>query len=253
MRTYKGKGKKGEFEMKIVFLGTGEAFGKRANTSILIDDKILLDCGNHTLMQLRKIGLNLNRIELVYISHLHADHTFGLPSLFLSSKEERRNKEIEIIAPAGIKDHIDRILDLSYKKKVDDFKFKIGMREIGEGDKIDFKGYEFTFAETVHSIDSFAVSVKTDNKLTYTSDGAHSDGVVELAKDSDLLTCEAYMEGIPGHSSILSAAKLARSSNSRMLALVHVFRGVDASREVEKAEEIFKPILLPQDLDMMWV
>jgi len=239
--------------MKVVFLGTGEAFGKRANTSILIDDKILLDCGNHALTQLRRLGLNLSKIEIIYISHLHADHTFGLPAFLLASKEERRTKDLQIFAPAGIKNYIDILLDISYKKSVDDFKFEIKTEEIHEGETKTFRGYDFSFTETVHSVDSFATSITNDRKITYTSDGAHSDGLIDLSKDSDLLICEAYLEGVPGHSSILNAAKLARSSNSKMVALVHIFRRVDPDKEIEKTGDTFKPILLPHDLDVMWV
>ncbi len=239
--------------MKVVFLGTGEAFGTRANTSILIDDRILLDCGNHALTQLRRIGLNISKIEVIYISHLHADHTFGLPAFFLASREERRTKDLRIFAPAGIKNYIDILLEISYKKSVDDFKFEIKTEEIHEGETKSFKGYDFSFAETVHSVESYATSITNDRKITYTSDGAHSDGMTELSKDSDLLICEAYLEGVPGHSSILNAAKLARSSNSKMVALVHIFRRVDPDKEIEKAGDTFKPILLPHDLDVMWV
>ena len=239
--------------MKVVFLGTGEAFGKRANTSILIDDRILLDCGNHALTQLRRIGLNLSKIEVIYISHLHADHTFGLPAFFLASREERRTKDLQIFAPKGIDDYIGTLLDISYKKSLIDFKFEIKTEEISEGDNKRFKGYEFSFVETVHSVESYATSIINDRKITYTSDGAHSDGLTDLSKDSDLLICEAYLEGVPGHSSILNAAKLARSSNSKMVALVHIFRRVDPDKEIEKAGEVFKPILLPHDLDVMWV
>jgi ribonuclease BN (tRNA processing enzyme) len=53
--------------MKVIFLGTGEAFGERANTSILVDDGILLDCGPHTVTQLMKMRFDLRKIELIYL------------------------------------------------------------------------------------------------------------------------------------------------------------------------------------------
>jgi ribonuclease BN (tRNA processing enzyme) len=65
----------------ITFLGVGEAFGQFANTSILVDGKILLECGPHTLLQLRKQQQDLKEIELVFLSHFHGDHTLGLPAL----------------------------------------------------------------------------------------------------------------------------------------------------------------------------
>ena len=89
--------------MKITFLGTGEAFGERANTSILIDDKILLDCGMQTVQQLMKLKFDLSKIEIIWISHHHADHCFGIPAFFCASKEDGRKENIEILGGAGIK------------------------------------------------------------------------------------------------------------------------------------------------------
>jgi len=57
----------------LTFLGVGEAFGQFANTSILVDGKLLLDCGPHTLLQLRKQQQDLKEIELVFLSHFHGD------------------------------------------------------------------------------------------------------------------------------------------------------------------------------------
>ena len=118
--------------MKITFLGTGEAFGKRANTSILIDDSILLDCGMHTLQQLMKLKFPISDIKLIWISHLHADHVFGLPGLLCASLEEKRKEDIEIIGCFEIKDYVEKLLFLAYNKRIDDFNFKINFINLNE-------------------------------------------------------------------------------------------------------------------------
>ena len=38
----------------------------------------MIDCGEGTQMQLRKMRLHFNKISAVFISHLHGDHCFGL-------------------------------------------------------------------------------------------------------------------------------------------------------------------------------
>lgn len=237
--------------MKVLFVGTGEAFGGKANTSILIDDKILLDCGFHTLTQLMKIGFDLNKIEIVYLTHFHADHTFGLPSLLLASQEEGRKKDLEIIGQRGVRNYVGLLLDISYKKSLKDLEFVVKIDEVE--DEKEVEGYKLKFGKMEHSIDCYAISLVKDKKVTYTGDGMPTEEVKELAKNSDLLISEAYMNGTKEHSSPLHAAKLAKDSNSKILALVHIYRKINIQKELKIIKDIFNPIIVVQDLDAIWI
>ncbi|OCT17044.1 MBL fold metallo-hydrolase [Paenibacillus pectinilyticus] len=68
--------------LQIQMLGTGSAFAKNYyNTSALIrstDVNILIDCGATTPRSLAEIGLELDQIDGILISHIHADHVGGL-------------------------------------------------------------------------------------------------------------------------------------------------------------------------------
>ena len=232
-------------KMKITFLGTGEAFSERANTSILIDDRILLDCGPHTLQQIMKFEIPLEQIKLVFISHTHADHIFGLPAFLLASREDKRKEAVEIWGLKGLRDYLGDLLDMAYRKTYEDLGFEIKVREIRG--QMKFNGYNFEFARTIHSIPSSAISITKDRKVTYTGDGKYSREVVDLAGNSDLLISEAYMGGLDTHSSIIDAAELARESNSKGLALVHICRKENLEK-IDDAKKIFEAITVPEDL-----
>ena len=45
---------------------------------------ILIDCGEGTQIALKKAGCKLSRLELLLITHFHADHIAGLPGLLLT-------------------------------------------------------------------------------------------------------------------------------------------------------------------------
>ena len=237
--------------MKITFLGTGEAFGEKANTSILIDDLILLDCGMQTVQQLMKINFHISGIKLIWGSHLHADHVFGLPAFFCASMEEGRTECIEILGCEGISGYVEKLLFLAYRKKLEDFGFKINFTEISKGGRFEFRDYVFEFAETKHSIRSLAVSVtaKDGEKVTYTGDGENTAEVVNLAVNSDLIISEAYLENMKGHSSVTGAIELFSRSGAKKLALVHVSR--KAKVNFTEISGINGNVFMPDDLEIL--
>ncbi|CAZ94572.1 ribonuclease Z [Zobellia galactanivorans] len=72
----------------------------------------LIDCGEGTQVQLRKLKLKFSRINHIFISHLHGDHFFGLPGLVSTFRLLGREKELHIYGPKGIKDAITLLLKL---------------------------------------------------------------------------------------------------------------------------------------------
>lgn len=72
--------------MRLQFLGSGDAFGSggRFNTCFLVEDvtdAFLIDCDASSLIAMRKYGIDPNRVDTVFISHLHNDHFRGLSFL----------------------------------------------------------------------------------------------------------------------------------------------------------------------------
>ncbi len=74
---------------RIIFLGVGggpvldESASKPAIALVVNNDVYLVDCGVGTAKQLLAAGLEFSQVRSVFITHLHLDHTSGLPELFL--------------------------------------------------------------------------------------------------------------------------------------------------------------------------
>jgi ribonuclease Z len=64
---------------------------------------LLIDCGEGTQIALREAGLKLSRLELLLITHFHADHVAGLPGLLLTLGNNGRETPLTIVGPAGLK------------------------------------------------------------------------------------------------------------------------------------------------------
>jgi len=63
----------------------------------------LIDCGEGTQVRLRHYQLNFQRINHIFISHLHGDHYFGLIGLICSMHLLGRNKDLHIYAHQQLK------------------------------------------------------------------------------------------------------------------------------------------------------
>ncbi|OUM96495.1 MAG: MBL fold metallo-hydrolase [Thermobacillus sp. ZCTH02-B1] len=63
-------------------LGTGNAFAKKYfnNNALLFSNgfTLLIDCGCTATLALHRIGMPLDAIDAILITHIHADHTGGL-------------------------------------------------------------------------------------------------------------------------------------------------------------------------------
>jgi len=66
----------------------------------------LIDCGEGTQVQLRKLKVKFSRIRNIFISHLHGDHFFGLVGLISTFRLLGREADLHIYGPEGIKEAI---------------------------------------------------------------------------------------------------------------------------------------------------
>jgi len=55
-------------------------------------------------MQLMKLGIGVQKIDCIFISHLHGDHYLGLPGLLFSMHLQRRTADLHIYAFAGLEE-----------------------------------------------------------------------------------------------------------------------------------------------------
>ena len=104
---------------KLTVLGCGSAIPTLDNnpTAQLLNVNerfFLIDCGEGTQIQLRKYKINLQRINHIFISHLHGDHYFGLIGLISSMHLLGRNKELHIYAHSQLEDIINLQLNASH-------------------------------------------------------------------------------------------------------------------------------------------
>nr|MCH1932376.1 MBL fold metallo-hydrolase [Shewanella shenzhenensis] len=78
--------------MKLQFLGTsaGVPTKQRNVTGLALSESegkgwYLIDCGEATQHQLLHTHLTLNTLKAIFITHVHGDHSYGLPGILASA------------------------------------------------------------------------------------------------------------------------------------------------------------------------
>src|SRR5438045_1567754 len=89
--------------ISLSFLGTGNFHATAGYwNSFLIGDRILVEASPIVLRNLQLVGARLPDLDVVFISHFHADHTFGWPFLYYSSLVRGgRTSDLWVVGPPG--------------------------------------------------------------------------------------------------------------------------------------------------------
>lgn len=99
----------------VTTLGTASAlpFPSRFSTAHLLnaDERFyLIDCGEGTQLQLRRYKIKFQRIQHLFISHLHGDHVFGLPGLLSTLSMMGRKMDLQIYAHKDLQKLLVQVL-----------------------------------------------------------------------------------------------------------------------------------------------
>jgi ribonuclease BN (tRNA processing enzyme) len=189
--------------MEIQFLGSGDAFGSggRFNTCFMVttaNGAFLIDCGASSLVAMRKFGVDPNRIQTVFVSHLHGDHFGGLPFLILDAQfYSRRTEPLTLVGPLGFRARLTQAMEVFFPgSSTANRKFETEVIEIGARAAVSINGVEVTPFVVEHACGAppFALRFVADGKvLAYTGDTEWTESLIEVGQDADLLIAEALV------------------------------------------------------------
>jgi ribonuclease Z len=144
------------FEVKILGCNSASfAFGRHHTSQVVNSNQnlFLVDCGEATQLRMLRHQVRYNRINHIFISHLHGDHYLGLMGLIFTFHLQGRTDDLYISGPSGL----DEIISLQLKHSDSVLNYQIHFQRIVEDGQLLFENEDIqvTSIEMNHRIPCF--------------------------------------------------------------------------------------------------
>lgn len=260
--------------LKIIVLGSGSIIPtiKRFSTSFLVEypgGRILLDIGPGTIEKLRRLQIQPNSIDRLFITHFHLDHTLDLPALikvrmFNEFGAPNPNPPIlNIYGPIGLRRFVDKLISAEgVYSYLSDMMYNLNYLKIREaaGGCIEELENLRVYSSFVDHYNGVAYRLELgDVSIAYSGDTVYDERMVELAKDVDILIheCSFPEESILGkHTSDRDLIRIGERTKPKILIVSHLYPAWDGrEKELEDKlrEKIGCKVYVVKDMDILYV
>jgi ribonuclease Z len=267
--------------LQVILLGTGyprpdpQRFGPA--TAIVSGEKwFVVDAGRGVTLRIAGTDLQYAKMGAVFLTHLHSDHTAGLPDLFDTSWQfGRKTTPLQLYGPKGTKRLADAMLeffaeDIHWRRDVLEKHPAAGARIethiVRQGVVFDDGDVRVIAFVVDHRpvVPAFGYRFESHGRVVVVSgDTRPNANLIKFAKGADVLVQEAYLPewfdkvDTPEvaarlkhyHTSAEEAGEIAAAAGVKTLVLTHLIPGKDEEVFRDRAARKFKgEIIVGRDL-----
>ena len=210
--------------MKLQMVGTGSISASERSACCLINEHILVDCGNGIVKTLQQQNVDVYSIDTLLITHNHGDHMLDVPFLILIRSFIQVKNELKIYCPRGFKKVIYDLVNLVYNDIINEWDSMV------EKARVTFVEFEELNVEDNYLIKSVLVDhgetkpcygyiVSKDGKtIGISGDSTLCEGVEKLIQESDVsvLDCSFLSTG-KSHMGLDTIVKLAQKYHKNII------------------------------------
>jgi ribonuclease BN (tRNA processing enzyme) len=250
---------------QVVMLGTGvpRADPDRSGPAVAViynDQAYIFDAGPGVVRRASAASrahniaaLTAPRLRRAFLTHLHSDHTLGLPDLIFTPWVLGRKEPLDLFGPPGAKVMVDHI-EAAWQQDIDvrihgleranDTGYKVTVHEIEPGVVYRDGGLKIIAIPVHHGswAQAFGYRIDTpDRSIVISGDCSPSPALVAAARGCDVLLHEVYSETEPEHgrrdgvdwpaylhqfhTSTAEVAEIAGKAKPKLLVLYHQLFG----------------------------
>jgi ribonuclease BN (tRNA processing enzyme) len=190
--------------MHLQFVGCGDAFGSggRFNTCFHLVGRginALIDCGATSLVALNKLAINRNAIDVIFLSHFHADHIGGVPFFILEATYVlKRERPLTLAGPPGLQARYLDLMEAAFPgTRTMQVPFPLTLLELEIGRRSEVGGVKVTPFHVAHDDRAgpcLGFRFEAEGKIIgFSGDTEWTDSLINVGREADLFICEAYM------------------------------------------------------------
>lgn len=199
--------------------------------------RLVVDLGNGAVGPLQR-HTELDAIDAVALSHLHADHCLDMCGLYVARKyhPSGERRRIPVYAPVDAPGRLARAYDLPAEPGMNG---QFDFHAWADGVPVRIGPFTVRASRVDHPVEAFALRIECDGRvLAYSGDTGPTPALVDVARDAHLFLCEASFvessQNPPGlHLTGAEAGRAAREAGAERLLVTHVPAWIDRA-EVER-------------------
>lgn len=164
--------------LDVCLLGTGGMMPlpRRYLTSLMCrynGSNILIDCGEGTQVAIKQKGWSFKPIDVLCITHYHADHISGLPGLLLTMGNAERTEPLFMIGPKGLEKVVNSLRIIA-----PELPFDIEFIELTENlQTVQMEEYRIKAFKVNHKVTCYGYSIEIDRSGKFNPEKAKKLGI----------------------------------------------------------------------------
>ena len=247
---------------ELVFLGTGNFLAPpgRYWNSFVLDGHVLVEPSPTALPNLRRCGFAVDAIDVVVLSHFHADHCFGWPFLLEAAAEIGNGRTLWVVGPPGVEEWlvglnragaVDGVTEMARQRL--DLRFVDASEGLADGVWQEAGPLRFRAVEVDHVpyLRCFGYLFERDEGfvVAYSGDVKPCAGLRELARSSEVLVleCNGRHDGPVSHMHEDNVLELSAEYPELRIIVTHLGEQVVVERLVKAG------VTVPSDFERLKV